>query len=73
MRRGGPHNARMGDYEDDRAYQERQQRRMPYTGAAALLFLLAVGVFAGVGLRGWTIAVPILIVAAWLTAWSCRL
>jgi hypothetical protein len=61
------------DYDEDRARQERFSRRMPYTASAALLALLAVGVFAGVGLRGWTIALPMLIVAAALVLWSLRI
>lgn len=61
------------DYDEDRARQERFNRRMPYTAGAALLLLLVIGVFTGVGLRGWTIAVPMLIVAAALVLWSLRI
>jgi hypothetical protein len=64
----------MGDnYDEERSYRQRQERRMPYTGSAILLFLLAIGVFAGTGLRGWTIAVPMLLTALALMLWSLRI
>lgn len=51
---------------------ERRDRRMPYEGSAFVLILLAIGVFLGAGLRGWTIALPMLIVAAALFLWAQR-
>ena len=63
----------MGDsYDDEKAYGERQARRLPWQIASGLCLLLALGIVGGVGLRGWIPATALVTVAIVALLWSLR-